>query len=141
MKRYVVDASVGAKWLIPEPDSDKALALIDSDVERIVPDLFFSEIGNILWKRTRAGEFSADLAAEALNRLDAIPLVIYPVKELMNLTIEIATGYNRSFYDSAYLALALHERAPLLTADSRLVRSLDNTPLRQSIIDLSSMAR
>jgi predicted nucleic acid-binding protein len=140
MKRYVVDASVGAKWLIPEPDSDKALSLIARSIERIVPDLFFSEIGNILWKRARTDELSAEQAAQALQKLEAIPLTTMPVSSLMDLTFEIAAGYGRSFYDSAYLALAIHERAPLLTADAKLVRALARTPLEQMVFDLSLLS-
>jgi hypothetical protein len=43
----VIDASVAAKWFLPdEPFSERALELL-------LPDLFFSECGNILWKAAR----------------------------------------------------------------------------------------
>ena len=56
--RLVVDASVGAKLFLPEPLSEQAQALFDrlSDdppVELYVPDRFYVECGNTLWKRTR----------------------------------------------------------------------------------------
>lgn len=137
MKRYVVDASVAAQWLIPEPESPKALTLIERNIERLVPDLIFSEIGNILWKRARRGDLSAERATEAVHRFGTIPLCVFPVAELMDLAYEIAAGYDRSFYDSTYLALAVRQRATLLTADGRLVRSLEHTALRQSVLDIS----
>ena len=141
MKRYVIDASVAAQWLLPEPNSREALTLIARGVERIVPDLLHAEIGNILWKRTRSGDLSREQAEEALRKLGSIPLTICPVAEIMDLSLSIATEYDRSFYDSAHIALAVRERAVLLTADLKLVRSLGNTPLRQSILDISNLAR
>lgn len=140
MNRYVVDASVGAKWLFPEPDSGKALSLISRGVERLVPDLFFAEIGNIAWKRVRTGELSNAQALDALQRLAIIPLATFPVSRFMDLAFEIAAGYGRTFYDSAYLALAVREDAILLTADARLVRSLSNSPLARSIFDISDLS-
>jgi len=139
MRRYVVDASVAAQWLIPEPDSVKALVLIASGIERIVPDLLFAEIGNILWKRVRTGDLSRAKANEALEMLASIPLTVFPVAEIMDLTLEIATGYGRSFYDSTYLALALREQATLLTADGKLLRAMEHTPLGKTISGLNDL--
>lgn len=137
MKRYVIDASVAAQWLLPEPDSRKALALIDKRVERIVPDLLHSEIGNILWKRVRAGGLSKERADEALQKLESIPLTVCPVAAIMDLGLTIATEYDRSFYDSAYVALAIRERALLLTADAKLARALGNTPLAGTVLAIA----
>jgi predicted nucleic acid-binding protein len=129
VKRYVIDASVAAQWLLPEPNSREALALVDNGIERIVPDLIHAEIGNILWKRVRTGDLPINRAKEVLHELEEIPLTVCPVAEFMELSLGIATEYGRSFYDSAYVALALRERAVLLTADAKLVRALGNTPL------------
>jgi predicted nucleic acid-binding protein len=51
MTRLVVDASVAAKWLVTEPLSDRALALLGGANELIAPDLLLPEVGNILWKQ------------------------------------------------------------------------------------------
>lgn len=137
MKRYVIDASVAAQWLLPEENSHKAFTLIDNRVERIVPDLLHSEIGNILWKRVRTGSLSRERADEALRKLESIPLTVCPVAEIMDLSLTIATEYDRSFYDSAYVALAIRERAVLLTADAKLVRALGNTPLAGTALGIT----
>ena len=47
--KWVVDASVAAKWLVPEADSPLAEALLDDDL--LAPDLLFAEVGNILWNK------------------------------------------------------------------------------------------
>jgi len=56
--RCVVDASVGIKLFVSEPLSDKAQALFnrlasDLPADLHVPDLFYIECANILWKYSR----------------------------------------------------------------------------------------
>ena len=66
MTAYVLDASVAAKWVLPsrdEPLAAESIRLLHSfaageinlSVPDSVPDLFWPEIGNILWKSVRAG--------------------------------------------------------------------------------------
>ena len=139
MIRYVVDASVGIKWLLREPDSIKALSLISERVERVVPDLFHSEIGNALWKNVRTGKLSASEARSALQHLHAIRLTVIPVSTLMETTLDIARSYDRSFYDSSYIALAVQEKATLVTADLRLLNAMNNTPFSQIVAGLHDL--
>ena len=55
MSHTVVDSSVVAKWILPEPDSPHALRLISEVAlqrERlIVLDLAFVEVTNAIWKQ------------------------------------------------------------------------------------------
>lgn len=139
MKRFVVDASVGIKWLLPAADSRLALALVSDEVERIVPDLFFSEIGNVLWKYVRFGSLSADMACKALHELSKVRLTVVPASELMDVTLDIACRNNRSFYDSLYLALALRDSAPMITADGKLLQALHGTPLAPWVTDIQTL--
>ncbi len=69
MTNYIVDASVAAKWLLPEANSDRARALIDSRHRLRAPDLLMSECANVLWKRMVRGELSVDEAREILDSL------------------------------------------------------------------------
>jgi predicted nucleic acid-binding protein len=53
--RCVLDASVGIKTVIPEVDSANALALVDhatldSAAEIHVPEFFYLECRNLIWK-------------------------------------------------------------------------------------------
>lgn len=139
MRRFVVDASVAAQWLLPEADSARALALISTSIERIVPDLLYAEIGNILWKRVRTGSLLQSQAKQALGELAGIPMRVCPLAEVMELGLAIAIEYDRSFYDSAYLALAIREGATLLTADARLLRALENTPMSAAMRHIAEM--
>jgi predicted nucleic acid-binding protein len=131
--RFVVDASIGIKWVLHEADSEKALMLVSERIERIVPDLFFSEIGNVLWKNIRSERLFITQADHALRRLSNIRLTVVNVSGLMQTALDIAHRYDRSFYDSAYIALAVHEKVQMVTADTRLMNALSNTPLAQFV--------
>jgi predicted nucleic acid-binding protein len=81
--RSVVDASVAAKWFLPEPYKDKAERLLrdflDETVELIAPDLIVAEVGNLLWKRsTMIGDISATQVSESYGNFLAIPLTLQP---------------------------------------------------------------
>jgi predicted nucleic acid-binding protein len=45
-ERLVIDASVAVKWVVPEPESDRAEALLDHPL--VGPDLLFAECANVL---------------------------------------------------------------------------------------------
>ena len=64
MSKVVVDASVAAKWLVTESLSDKALALLGGPDDLISPDLLLPEVGNILWKKARAGDLIRRIARD-----------------------------------------------------------------------------
>ena len=61
--RIVVDASVAAKWLIPESDSAIAMQFLDTSYELHARRVFVSEITNVLWRNAVTGslpQFEAD---------------------------------------------------------------------------------
>jgi predicted nucleic acid-binding protein len=125
--KLVVDASVAAKWLVPEVLSQEAVGLLNPDNGLVVPELFWAEVGNILWKKARAQELPD---TEALKRFDA--LASMGLRTISNAlvarsAIEVALATGRTVYDSLYVALAMHEGCRFVTADERLVNGLAGT--------------
>lgn len=126
----MLDASVAAKWFLSAKDeSHKEAALgllrlyVAGDVQFVVPDLFFAEFGNILWKAERlkrCSPLTADLALEAIVGRN-IPS--FPTGPLLKSALLIARRYGRTVYDSLYLALAVEADASFVTADERLANS------------------
>ena len=129
MSLYVVDANVVAKWFVPERLSAEALQLLDGTHELATPDLVWSEVGNVLWKKTRAAELTRKEAAQIVRALDRCPLTVYPSRVLLEAALEIALQTKRSVYDSLYLALAVALECRVATADERLVHALAGGPL------------
>jgi predicted nucleic acid-binding protein len=126
----VVDASVGVKWLLDEPQSDLAERLLVSATALIAPELFAIEVASVLTKRLRRGATGggiADYAALQLQKILATGVTTEPVTHLLDRMIAISRRLNHNLYDCAYLALAEERRSPLVTADVVFLRKLAGT--------------
>ena len=84
MSKFVVDANIAVKWVLPEIHSETALRLLDSNYSLLVPDFFFPEVGNILWKQVRFGSLSLEEAQLNLNQIAMVPLQVCESKPLMS---------------------------------------------------------
>lgn len=124
MTRFVVDASVAVKWLLPEIHSEEAERLLQEGFELWAPDLVLAEVGNIIWKKWRTGEISLEKARFALRVFRDYPLEIHSSEILIPEAWEIAHTFNRSFYDSLYMALAAYQECSMVTADRRLYNAI-----------------
>ena len=133
MSLYVVDANVVAKWFVPEPLSDEAVRLLDDEHELASPDLLWPEVGNVVWKKSRAGQITSQEASRIVAALDTCPLTAFSSRLVLGGALEIAFGTGRSVYDSVYLALAVALECPLATADERLANALVGSPLARHV--------
>jgi predicted nucleic acid-binding protein len=127
----VVDASVAAKWFLLESGealADRALALLNKydkkEVQFVVPDLFYVEIASAICKAVRAGRVPAAFGDQALALLTQREFATVPSLKLLDKAFEIATAFERTVYDSLYVALAVQTNSQLITADERLANSL-----------------
>ena len=130
MNLYVVDASVAGKWLLPgasEPLQQEAVNLlrqsVDGQVKLIVPDFFWIEVTNLLWKAIRTGRCARATAEMALSALRRHGIPTLPALPLLDSALDKAIVYGRSVYDSIYVALALETGGKLVTADEKLVNA------------------
>ena len=117
----VVDASVAVKWVLPEPASERAVALRTTDEDLIAPSLACAEIGSAIWRTVLRGDLSAADASDYLKVVVAHYQRIVPLVELTDAAITLALRLKHPIYDCFYLALAERERCPLVTADARLI--------------------
>lgn len=128
----VVDASVGIKLFVIEPLSDRADALFahltaEPPPRFYVPDLFFIECTNVLWKYVRRFGYPLESARQDVADLTGLPLYAISTGELAYEALEIAATHEITAYDAAYVALARRLSLPLVTADEALVRRLAGT--------------
>ena len=124
MIRYVVDASVGIKWFLPEIHSEAAgrLPLLNASLH--VPAFFHLELGNVLCKRMRRDELAPEEGEAILKVLQRIPLHKHSNERLMTPAFAIAIQTGRSLYDCLYLALAEAIDGQVVTADRKFCSSL-----------------
>jgi len=131
LNRFVLDGSVAAKWLLPsplEPFADKAIALLarykDHELQILVPDLFWAEIGSVLWKASRTNRCTRAEADAALENLAAQDFPTISSKDLLAPAFRIAQTSGRSVYDCLYVALAIEFNTELVTADEKLANAM-----------------
>lgn len=124
MSRVVLDASVLIKLYLNEDGSRRAVNAVKKAEALLAPDLLWSEVGNILWKYVRRDELEADAAELVLQDMLQMPILVTPSADLVPQAVAIAIEYDRTVYDSLYIALAVTANAVMLTADRRLVNAL-----------------
>ncbi len=128
----VLDTSVSTKQFIIDPLTPKVYQLLDHlsfpETKIFVPDLFYIESTNVLWKYVKAKLYSIDEVTRDLANLKKLALQIISTTDLMESAFLIASNYQISAYDACYVALSNLVNCPLLTLDKKLVNSLQNSP-------------
>ena len=125
----VVDASVGIKLVVEEEYADKARHLFLQmakcpDCIFFVPDLFYVECANVLWKYVKRFDYSHKDARAHLEYMHALDIVSIEADAVTTAALAIALEHSISVYDACYVAVSEHTNTPLITADMRLVRQL-----------------
>lgn len=139
MSIYVLDSSVAVKWVLPEVDSDKALAFLD-DIsnaihEIIAPDVFASEVAHALTKAERRGIIPVgDAATHIVDILRDGP-AFQSFLPLLPRAVEISSATRIAITDCIFVALAEREGCEYLTADERVIKNLFGYP----IVSLNSL--
>jgi predicted nucleic acid-binding protein len=124
---FVLDCSVAAKWVLPEPDRAPALAWFEryaaGEVQLIAPDLLLAEFASVVAKRNRRKQISAEEAREAFALMTKCAPRLFDMRPRHFRALDLSLRYQLSLWDCLYLALALERECPLLTADRRLFRA------------------
>jgi predicted nucleic acid-binding protein len=127
LKPIVIDASAAAPWLIPEersPVSDQLFADVMATTDLFhAPALWLWETANVLvsaFRRKRVKQGALDAGLELLS---ACPISFDPLPDMHRRaqTMRLAHVHNLSYYDAAYLELALRLNSQLASADKQLV--------------------
>jgi predicted nucleic acid-binding protein len=139
MKAVVVDASVIAAALFPEPYNTEANALLVSGSSLHAPDLVYAELGNVIWKRRSRGEISEEYAADLLSDVMRLPLEITPSRPLVCDALELAMRTGRTAYECLYLALAVRTKTVMVSNDRRFVNALAGGPFKEQIVWLGAV--
>lgn len=132
----VVDASVAFKWFVPEPASNRALLLLDSDEALIAPDLAVVEVINAMWARLRGRTGFEQIVADAAIALPRIFEETAPSGALVQRALEMTIELNHPLYDCIYLALAEREQTRLVTADESFCRKANASTLASSVVSI-----
>ncbi len=141
MTTYVVDASIVAKWFFLEEHSEACGQLISAVNQLLAPDLVWSEVGSVLWKRFRRGEITTEETTQLVADFLRMPIETVPAHDLLGSAIEIALATGLTVYDAMYLALAISRGCQMVTADEKLLRLVAKSPYAQTVWHASQLRR
>src|SRR5690348_10590214 len=116
----IVDASVAIKWFKDEPGSAVARELSSAE-DLSAPELLVPEICNACWKALRRGLLTAVQVDATARVIGHYFRLLHASEPLAGRAVAIARELDHPVYDCFYLALAERERAPVVTADQRLL--------------------
>lgn len=128
MEQLIVDSSVVIKWFVPEENSDRAADLLDgyetSVFSFLMPDLLYAEMGNIVWKKCRAGVLESKDGQAVLENFLKLRFSTVSSATLLSHALRLAMTHQRTVYDSLYIALSIREACRFVTADKRLANAV-----------------
>jgi len=128
-KTLVIDASVVAKWFIPEKETEKATEIRNGHVlgklTLVAPDLLIYEVINALRFHNEITESKLGEDIEDLFMLDLE--LIQPSSELVSSIASDSRRYGISVYDACYLTLAGVLGTSMVTADAKLYEKCQET--------------
>ncbi len=139
--KLILDSSVAFKWVVTEIDTDKALRLRDEfrqgQHEFAAPDFFPVEVAHSLTRAERQGRLLAPAGWALWLTVMADAPTLHASIALMTRAYSLSSSARLGIYDCLYVALAEREQCQLVTADDRLVRTLQ--PQFPFIIALASL--
>ncbi len=119
------------KFYLPEGGHEEAVRLLEAEeagvAELLAPGTILLEGFNaIVWQHKR-GLLDAEDAGEAWRKLLHAPIYTYATEDLIERAAEIADETGAIVYDALFLALAEDARSVMVTADGKLLKTLEGT--------------
>jgi predicted nucleic acid-binding protein len=139
--KYVLDANVALKWVLSEPEADKALRVRAefeaAQLELIVPDVFPVEVAHALTRAERRRLIQVGDASFLLADITSTLIPMHDCRVILQRAVTISSQMRCGVYDCLYVALAEQENCEVLTADDKMVKRLQpNFPF---VISLSTL--
>lgn len=118
---FVLDVSIAAVWALADeshPIAERLLAEMRTD-SALVPGIWWFEVRNVLVTNERRKRLTVDESNVYLRILNSFQIDIDEMLDDQAI-LRYARGYQLSFYDAAYLDVALRNGLPLATLDRAL---------------------
>jgi predicted nucleic acid-binding protein len=138
--RRTIDASVIGSVLFEEDRSAVARTLLADDCERFAPEHLFTESLSIVIKKYLQGLATADELPGHVAGIKRLPVQTTPDMSVAAQAIQLAVLMQHSVYDCLYVAVALEQNAPLVTADRALYEAVRDVGLGDHVIWLDDLA-
>jgi len=122
---WVIDTSALIRLFVPDgpihPEVETALNQATTGAAVVfAPQLILVEAANVLLRKRRRSELTAQELGELLLAVKSLPIRLCEHETLLLPACTLAEIYNLSAYDALYLALAEQHGARLITNDDAL---------------------
>jgi len=122
---WVIDTSALIRLFVPDgplhPEAETAFNRAASGTDLVLaPQLLLAEAANVLLRKQRRGELSAQERQELLQAIESLPIRYCGHESLLPAACALADTHGLTAYDALYLALAEHHGARLITSDETL---------------------
>jgi predicted nucleic acid-binding protein len=129
MREFVLDCSATLPWVFDSEATKATDALLDHvarGAQAWVPALWHLELGNVLLGAKRRGGIDQAGIEKFLGTLALYDIAVDTdtMTNAWTKTLALAESHGLSFYDAAYLELALRRGLPLATLDSDLATAM-----------------
>ncbi len=123
--KLCLDACVALSMLLPEKDTDAALALRDDFRnhihELIAPDSLPIEMAHALTRAERQGKIDAGSGQVLFDGfLDCCP-PLYPYFDYIDRALQLSSKFRIGVFDCVYVALAEEQECLVVTSDKRFL--------------------
>jgi predicted nucleic acid-binding protein len=136
----VVDTSLALQWVLDEPDSDRAEALLRGQ-SLAAPDVLFVEAANVLGKKIRKSQIGLKQGVAGLDFIRSRVPQIVPSATLVERGMELSVELNHPVYDCIFLACAEQFGATLATRDAPFAMRVEQSPYSSALYRDGSGAR
>lgn len=128
-RAFVLDTSVAVKWYLPEDLHEEALGIArraqTGEVELLAPGTLQPEFFNALWQQHKRNNLPVGEVRSAWEQFTLDPVTLYLAEDLMPRAAEITFETGVIVYDALFLALAEDVGTVVITADGKLLKSLE----------------
>ena len=132
----IIDASVAAKWLLPESGQDLAKALLRSNTLLIAPPLIRIEVAAAITKATRLGGLKTAtttlLCDTWFEWLTKGIIKLDEKQEDYAAAAKLAHSLSHPYQDCLYIAMAKRLARPLVSADKKQVQKAESAGVNTS---------
>jgi len=129
-RRWVLDASAALHVVMRLPSAEPVIDKLEQANLVLVPQLYFSETANALWKYVSHNQLSAEQAIERYQDVCALPDQAISDQTLALEALSLASACNHPVYDMIYAVLARRNACGVLSKDSGLTKLLVSTGVR-----------
>jgi predicted nucleic acid-binding protein len=125
-RRWVLDASAALHVVMRLPTAEPVIERLEQATLVLVPQLYFSETANALWKYVSSGQLSSEQAIERYQEVCLLPDQAISDQTLALEALNLASSHNHPVYDMIYAVLARRNACGVLSRDNRLAGLLES---------------